>query len=435
MTRRSNSSEKIEQNNDSNIELNKNLLKNINLLTDFNVNYFNKLKEDNNKLQEKIDDLNGTVKNLRKRKYDLMDKNRELKDIISLYEYAKETDSESRKNKKQDNVKIPKFRKYRKNKESYDERITKNYLMNINSISSILELEDKWINIRHNEELQRLFNLIPPLKDLDNMVGLEDIKKEVLKKIIYYIQNPKNDEYLHTIISGPPGVGKTQFAKIYAKIFVHLGILQNNKFIEVKRDQLVGEYLGQTAPKTRKVLESGMGGVIFIDEAYSLGNPEKRDSFSKESIDMINQYLSEKKNEFMMVIAGYEKELKESFFSFNPGLQRRFSTHYNIKGYDNKELTQIFNFKLTELNYENKIDNSDLEDFFDKNKDNFEFFGGSIEQLINEIKYSHSFRTFYECNKSRDIIKQDLDKAFESYLVNKNKTDKEKYEPPFGMYL
>ena len=435
MTRRSNSSEKIEQNNDSNIELNKNLLKNINLLTDFNVNYFNKLKEDNNKLQEKIDDLNGTVKNLRKRKYDLMDKNRELKDIISLYEYAKETDSESRNNKKQDNVKIPKFRKYRKNKESYDERITKNYLMNIDSISSILELEDKWINIRHNEELQRLFNLIPPLKDLDNMIGLEDIKKEVLKKIIYYIQNPKNDEYLHTIISGPPGVGKTQFAKIYAKIFVHLGILQNNKFIEVKRDQLVGEYLGQTAPKTRKVLESGMGGVIFIDEAYSLGNPEKRDSFSKESIDMINQYLSEKKNEFMMVIAGYEKELKESFFSFNPGLQRRFSTHYNIKGYDNKELTQIFNFKLTELNYENKIDNSDLEDFFDKNKDNFEFFGGSIEQLINEIKYSHSFRTFYECNKSRNIIKQDLDKAFESYLVNKNKTDKEKYEPPIGMYI
>ena len=298
-----------------------------------------------------------------------------------------------------------------------------------------MKLEDKWINIRHNESLQRLFNLIPPLKELDNMIGLEEIKKEVLKKIIYYIQNPVNEEYLHTIISGPPGVGKTQFAKIYSKIFVYLGILKNNKFIEVKRDQLVGEYLGQTAPRTRKVLESAMGGVIFIDEAYSLGNPEKRDSFSKESIDMINQYLSEKKNEFMMVVAGYEKELRESFFSFNPGLQRRFSTHYNIKGYDNKELTQIFLFKCQELNYDNQVSEKFLHDFFEKNKENFEFFGGSIEQLMNELKYAHSFRTFYEGNQSRNIIEDDLNKAFESYKSNKNKTDKEKIEPPFGMYL
>lgn len=417
-------------------DLNTNLVENINLLTKFNVNYFNKLSEENEKLKEKNKDLNDSVKNLRKRKFELQDKNRELKETIDSLKFFEECCSTSNKKQKKENeIKVTRIRRYRRNKDSFEDREVKNLLLNINNLASILNLEDKWINIRHNESLQRLFNLIPPLKELDNMIGLEDIKKEVLKKIIYYIQNPVNEEYLHTIISGPPGVGKTQFAKIYSKIFVYLGILKNNKFIEVKRDQLVGEYLGQTAPRTRKVLESAMGGVIFIDEAYSLGNPEKRDSFSKESIDMINQYLSEKKNEFMMVVAGYEKELRESFFSFNPGLQRRFSTHYNIKGYDNKELTQIFLFKCKELNYDNQVSEKFLHDFFEKNKSNFEFFGGSIEQLINELKYAHSFRTFYEDNQSRNIIEDDLNKAFECYKSNKNKTDKEKLEPPFGMYL
>ena len=73
-----------------------------------------------------------------------------------------------------------------------------------------------------------------------------------------------------------------------------------------------------------------MGGVVFLDEAYSLGNEEKRDSFSKEAIDMINQYLSEKKNEFMMIVAGYDDELDKCFFSYNPGLKRRFSSYYKI---------------------------------------------------------------------------------------------------------
>ena len=289
-------------------DLNTNLVENINLLTKFNVNYFNKLSEENEKLKEKNKDLNDSVKNLRKRKFELQDKNRELKETIDSLKFFEECCSTSNKKQKKENeIKVTRIRRYRRNKDSFEDREIKNLLLNIKNLASILNLEDKWINIRHNESLQRLFNLIPPLKELDNMIGLEDIKKEVLKKIIYYIQNPVNEEYLHTIISGPPGVGKTQFAKIYSKIFVYLGILKNNKFIEVKRDQLVGEYLGQTAPRTRKVLESAMGGVIFIDEAYSLGNPEKRDSFSKESIDMINQYLSEKKNEFMMVVAGYEK--------------------------------------------------------------------------------------------------------------------------------
>ena len=94
--------------------------------------------------------------------------------------------------------------------------------------------------------------------------------------------------------------------------------------------------------KTRELLEKASGGVLFIDEAYSLGNSEKRDSFSKEAIDMINQYLSENKNDLMVIIAGYDEELDKCFFAYNPGLKRRFSSYYKIEGYDYNELIDIF---------------------------------------------------------------------------------------------
>ena len=87
------------------------------------------------------------------------------------------------------------------------------------------------------------------------MIGLDSVKKEIFKIVVYYIQNPHTDEYLHTVISGPPGVGKTQIAKIYSEIFVRLGILKTDKFIEIKKDDLVAEFLGQTSHRTKKWVE------------------------------------------------------------------------------------------------------------------------------------------------------------------------------------
>ena len=213
-----------------------------------------------------------------------------------------------------------------------DEKIN-NTLESIKSIDDIIKLEDNWNNIKHNIILQRLYHLIPPLQKLNNMIGLSKIKSDIFKKIIYYIQQKSSDDYLHTIITGPPGVGKTEFSKIYADVFVRLGLLKSDKFIEIKRDDLVGEYLGQTSVKTRKLLDSAMDGVLFLDEAYSLGNEEKRDSFSKEAIDMINQYLSEKKDQFMFIIAGYEDDIENCLLAYNKGMKRRFQNYYNINTY------------------------------------------------------------------------------------------------------
>ncbi|NBR98478.1 MAG: AAA family ATPase, partial [Betaproteobacteria bacterium] len=113
------------------------------------------------------------------------------------------------------------------------------------------------------------------------------------------------------------GTGKTEIAKIIGQIFSKLGILKKGTFRKVTRSDLIAGYLGQTAIKTNDVINDCLGGVLFIDEAYSLGNSEKKDSFSKECIDTLCEALSNHKDNFMVIIAGYENELKECFFNYN----------------------------------------------------------------------------------------------------------------------
>jgi len=404
----------------TNIDYNNDILtQNLMTLSSFPVAFYSHLHNENIKLKTDNDNLEESNIKLRKRLNDCKDK-------------IEEFEEKERPKKK---AKKSKFKtiSYKKTTKSYDEDQINNTLRSIKSIKDIIDLDNKWMNIKHNATLQRLYNVIPPLKELNNMIGLDDVKNNIFKKIIYYVRKPNNNEYLHTVIAGPPGVGKTELAKIYSRIFVKLGILQNDTFIEAKRDDLVGKYLGHTAQKTRALLESAIGGVLFLDEAYSLGNAEKRDSFSKEAIDMINQYLSERKNELMVVIAGYEEELDMCFFSFNPGLKRRFASYYKIEKYNSDELVDIFKIKLKSTTYDNKVDNNKLKEFFKENYDDFKYYGGDVEKLLSEIKYSQSFRTFNENSDSNDIIYKDLEDAFINFKTNNN--EKTHKGPPMGMYI
>jgi len=376
----------------------------INQLAQYNINNqkINKLTIENNELNN-----------------DIITKDTE---IVSLK--RKLTDFETSKNKL---IKINKYKPiiYKINKKSWSDDKINDTLLSIKSIDDIILLlnDDDFNYFNHNINLQKLFNIKPALLNLKNLVGISDIKNDLFKKIIYYINNDFQNEYLHTIISGPPGVGKTEFAKIYADIFVRLGILKSDKFIEIKRDDLVGEYLGSTSIKTKKKLEEGLGGVIFLDEAYALGNKEKRDSFSKEAIDMINIYLSEKKSEFMFIIAGYEEDIENCFFSYNKGLKRRFHSHYKIDGYKPCELKEIFIRKIKETSLILNIDSNKLNTFFNEYKNKFEFFGGDIEKLINEIKYIQSIRNFNFNLKSNEIIFEDIELAITNIFNKKEKSD------------
>jgi SpoVK/Ycf46/Vps4 family AAA+-type ATPase len=202
----------------------------------------------------------------------------------------------------------------------------------------------------------------------------------IIDLIFFRLKNFREDqdEMWHLVIQGTPGSGKTEVAKILGKLYYGLGICKKNKFTAVKRSDLIGKYLGHTAKLTQEVFDNASGGILFIDEAYSLGNPEGRDSFSKECIDTINQNLTENKNTIVF-IAGYKEQLEESFFSYNPGLNRRFKMRISVDKYNAMDLRQIFIKKLFEDKWEiaDGDDKKNIPDlFFEKNHGMFKYNGG-----------------------------------------------------------
>lgn len=267
---------------------------------------------------------------------------------------------------------------------------------NISNIDDLIELGKSFHSRkrkRYNLNLKQLSKLVEPLTELKNMIGMEDVKKIVFDQIIYYIQNldTKNVDMLHTVIVGPPGVGKTQLTHIIAKIYNRLGFLKTDKVICAKRDDLIGEYIGQTAPKTRKVLERALGGVLLLDEIYSLSPTSERD-FAREAIDMINMYLSEHAHDLVCVVAGYKKPTYEKFFSQNEGLARRFTHHFEIKGYSPEELTLIFKKYLEEQKWQLGTSIEEITPVIKDNMDIFPNYGGDMTTLFACCKKTHSRR-------------------------------------------
>ena len=210
---------------------------------------------------------------------------------------------------------------------------------------------------------------------------------------------------MHTVLMGPPGTGKTELAKIIGNIFTNLGILKKGTFKKVTRSDLIGGYLGQTAIKTKEVIEKSLGGVLFIDEAYSLGNIEKRDSFSKECIDTLCEALSFHRNELMVIIAGYKTELDNCFFSYNQGLESRFTWRFNINSYNDEEMKKIIEKMIRESGW--KLEYNIDSNFFQTNKEYFDAFGRDLENFLCKIKIVHSKRVFNKVLESdRNVFKK-----------------------------
>lgn len=276
----------------------------------------------------------------------------------------------------------------------------------------------------YNINMEGLHKINSSLIDLNNMIGMKELKENVVDQILYFIQDlHKNGDgdFMHTVIYGPPGTGKTEMAKIIGQIFSKLGVLKKGTFKKVTRSDLVAGYLGQTAIKTRDVINDCLGGVLFIDEAYALGNPEKKDSFSKECIDTLCEALSNHKDELMVIIAGYETELKECFFNYNQGLDSRFTWRFKTDEYKGEELYNIFLKKINDakwgvdMNSDTKITAA----WFEKHLEYFKFFGRDIETLLAKTKIVHGRRVFCKSiEEKKKITMKDLEKGFELYLKN-----------------
>lgn len=186
------------------------------------------------------------------------------------------------------------------------------------------------------------------LDELNSLVGLEKVKNKVQDLIVYQkVQKMRREKNLystkntlHLAFTGNPGTGKTTVARIVGRIYKRIGLLSKGHFIEVSRTDLIAGYQGQTALKVKKVIEQARGGVLFIDEAYSITENDHSDSYGRECLTELTKALEDYREDLVVIVAGYTDPMK-SFFESNPGLKSRFNTFIEFDDYSPNELDEI----------------------------------------------------------------------------------------------
>ena len=357
----------------------------------------------------------------------------------------------------------------------------------INSISDLIKLCNDYKlaeNVEYNIDMKSLHKINDDLVELNSMIGMKSLKENVVDQLLFYLQNLHvnnvnsansaninskqtnidGGDFLHTVIYGSPGTGKTEVAKIIGRIYANLGVIKGKppslstdkkrssstssssplssmssrcKFKKVTRSDLVAGYLGQTALKTKDVIKDSLGGVLFIDEAYSLGNIEKRDSFAKECIDTLCEALSDNKDNLMVIIAGYEKDLNECFFSYNDGLDSRFIWRFKVDDYVAEDLRDIFVKKARDYGW--SVEEELKAEWFEKNIKYFKYFGRDMETLFTKTKIAHSRRVFCKPDDmKKKITMKDLENGFAMFIKNeevKNRVNENGIKIIQNMYL
>ena len=196
------------------------------------------------------------------------------------------------------------------------------------------------------------------LQELNELIGLESVKQEVLACInLLRINNMRREKGLpelqtsnHMVFTGHPGTGKTTVARIMAKIYKCLGVVSKGQLVETDRAGLVAGYMGQTALKTAQVIKKAKGGVLFIDEAYSLSSEDGSNDYGREAIDTLVKGMEDYRDDLVVIVAGYVDEMK-GFINMNPGLRSRFNKYINFENYSSDEMIDILKVQCSKMQY------------------------------------------------------------------------------------
>ena len=275
-------------------------------------------------------------------------------------------------------------------------------------------------------------------KKLDELVGLEKIKETVDDLIAYFSINRGKKVDFHMCFTGNPGTGKTEVARIIGKLLRQEGILGTSKFLEVTRRDLVGQYIGQSAIITRDIIDKAMGGVLYIDEAYSLAYGGERD-FGPEVIAELLKAMEDRRGEFCVVLAGYTSEMKK-LFDLNPGFRSRIKFELEFPDYNDEELEKIARLFLKREGY--TMNDSDLKLLvklvsIQRNYPNFANVR-TLREALSKIQIKHAGRMRVSGGdiNSKDLSIEDIENTFSKEeleavkkLENKDKVKLPKLNP------
>jgi probable Rubsico expression protein CbbX len=208
---------------------------------------------------------------------------------------------------------------------------------------------------------------------------------------------------LHMCFTGNPGTGKTTVAQRMAEILNRLGYIRRNHVVTVSRDDLVGQYIGHTAPKTKEVLKRAMGGVLFIDEAYYLYRPENERDYGQEAIEILLQVMEDRRDDLVVILAGY-KDRMDIFFRSNPGMASRVAHHIDFPDYSEDELFAIAQIMLTHMHYMLADDAREvLLDYIGRRMKQERFSNArSIRNALDRARLRQANRLFAERSKPLD---------------------------------
>jgi SpoVK/Ycf46/Vps4 family AAA+-type ATPase len=317
-------------------------------------------------------------------------------------------------------VTIPETYNFNKKQQTYQRPVS--YIprappFKINDISSLLKFAKSYQKDKFILDHYKLRKIKKVLGKLNSVVGLKEFKEEIFNLIAYLLLYHEKGDLLHTVLQGPPGTGKTKVAEILAELYAGLGYLDKGHIVKAKRNDFIGPFLGQTTERTTELLEKAKGGVLFIDEAYQLGNTSDKDTYSKECIDAINQALTENKSEFICIIAGYEDALNDSFFSRNQGLKRRFPYKFTLKKYNSSELQEIFSQGCLEHKWTH--DAFELPDHLE-----FKENGGDMEKMFHFAKINHTRRVINSNNfKRKHLTTDDIKRTYKFFEGKKEENN------------
>ncbi len=218
----------------------------------------------------------------------------------------------------------------------------------VETIPDMEDIKKGFHSLKEKMEAVKTRELDHLLEELNSLIGLESVKEEInslinlikVRKMREKFDMPMMDMTYHMVFTGSPGTGKTTVARLMAKIYKELGILSKGNLVETDRSGLVAGYIGQTAIKVKEVVESALGGVLFIDEAYSLTNGNRTEDFGSEVIDTLVKLMEDHRDDLVVITAGYTKEMKE-FLKSNSGLVSRFNKFIEFSDYTDTELLDI----------------------------------------------------------------------------------------------